>query len=200
MAYTLHVDRGVPRIVAAAAAADPPNDPDVVALPGGAVTAEQAQRHNAQATAMEQAIVPLRASELVMLRDLAVAMRSLPWYVGPTDSLDAVCAFEGNTAGSTCDGRSARTTRTMWRGHAASRSGCTCAGRGGGRRPSRTMGGQEGGRGRQGEASVVVTYRACAALQTSTGPGGTSALQAVGRSLQPAELPFAGSRRRTDCR
>ena len=93
MAYTLHVDRGVPRIVAAAAAADPPNDPDVVALPGDAVTAEQVQRHNAQATAMEQAIVPLRASELVMLRDLAVAMRSLPWYVGPTDSLDAVCAF-----------------------------------------------------------------------------------------------------------
>ena len=66
MAYTLHVDRGVPRIVAAAAA-DPPNDPDVVALPGGAVTADQAQRHNAQATAMEQAIVPLRASELIML-------------------------------------------------------------------------------------------------------------------------------------
>ena len=93
MAYTLHVDRGVPRIVAAAAAADPPNDPDVVALPGDAVTAEQVQRHNAQAAAMELAIVPLRASELVMLRDLAVAMRSLPWYVGPTDSLDAVCAF-----------------------------------------------------------------------------------------------------------
>ena len=82
MAYTLHVDRGVPRIVAAAAA-DPPNDPDVVALPGDTVTAEQVQRHNAQAAAMEQAIVPLRASELIMLRDLAVAMRSLPWYVGP---------------------------------------------------------------------------------------------------------------------
>ena len=92
MAYTLHVDRGVPRIVAAAAAADPPNDPDVVALPGGAVTAEQAQRHNAQATAMEQAIVPLRASELVMLRDLAVAMRSLPWYVWGPPTASTPCA------------------------------------------------------------------------------------------------------------